>query len=239
LYFNHAFTPLKPWFAQGIGYRIVLKLRELLTRQIVRERLRAFVATYRTEECILDLGCGNSNYTKYFPNRIGIDIVSKAGISVVGDAHNLPFRANAFSMILSTEMLEHVQEPQRVIDEIQRILKPEGKLVLTTRFIFPLHDTPNDFYRFTQYGLGHLFRGWSHFEITPEAGSFETFGVLLQRMAFQCDFYVAHPVRFFLLITARLVRILSALIKVQYGNAARTMQANQILVSGWYVVAEK
>jgi SAM-dependent methyltransferase len=217
----------------------VLKLREALTRQIVRERLKTFVTTYRTDNCVLDLGCGNSNYINYFPNRIGIDIVSKAGVNVVGDAYNLPFRADTFSMILSTEMLEHVREPQRVIDEIQRILKPEGKLVLTTRFIFPLHDTPNDFYRFTQYGLGHLFRGWSRFDIAPEIGSFETFGVLLQRMAFQCDFYAARFVRFLLLLAARLIGILNLLIKAQYGNIARTTQVKQILVSGWYVVAVK
>jgi SAM-dependent methyltransferase len=214
-------------------------LRRQIVHEIVRERLDSFVATYRTNECILDLGCGNSHYTKYFPNRIAFDITKKDGVEIVGDAHHLPFRPDVFSMVLSTEMLEHVREPQRIIDEIKRVLKPGGMLVLTTRFIFPLHDTPYDFYRFTQYGLEYLFREWVQLRITPEVGSVQTLGVLLQRLAFQCEFYGSRSVRIILFLVARLVGTFGRLIKVQYGDRAQTNPVNDILVSGWYVVAKK
>jgi hypothetical protein len=105
--------------------------------------------------------------------------------------------------------------------------------------VFPLHDTPGDFYRFTRYGLAHLFSHWSTVDITPETGSWETLGVLLQRMALQCDFHAAKLVRLFLFTIARTVKSMNRLTKVQYGNVATGHKVDEILVSGWYVVAHK
>jgi hypothetical protein len=78
---------------------------------------------------------------------------------------------------MSTEVLEHALEPQRMIDEIRRALRPGGRVLLTTRFIFPLHDVPGNYYRFTNYALVHLFRDWASVSVEPEATTFETLGV--------------------------------------------------------------
>ena len=133
-----------------------MDFKKIFARKISRERLEPFIRKNLTDEKTLDLGCGNSPYSKYFPNRIGCDIERSKNVDIVGDAHELPIKDNVFHSVLATEVLEHVKNPQKVIDEVRRVLKPNGKLILTTRFIFPLHDTPNGYYRYTKYGLGYL-----------------------------------------------------------------------------------
>jgi len=54
------------------------------------------------------------------------------------------------------EVLEHVKTPDLAIKELFRTLKPDAPLILSTPFIFPIHDAPHDYYRYTRYGLAHL-----------------------------------------------------------------------------------
>jgi SAM-dependent methyltransferase len=145
-----------------IPYKLILWLLGILrsgvTKKFTRRHLERFVAYQATDEPVLDLGCASSPYAKYFPRMIALDIAKRgdSGLDVIGDAHCLPLRSGSFPMVLATELLEHVREPQQLIDEILRILEPGGRLVLTTRFVLPLHDAPHDFFRFTKYGLKHL-----------------------------------------------------------------------------------
>src|SRR3990170_8870909 len=99
-------------------------LKGALRRKIVRSRLDSFLSSHKTQEHVLDLGCGISRYLIYFPNRIGLDSSKRNGVDIVADAHHLPFVSSSFSTVLTTEMLEHVKDPQRVIDEIERVLRP-------------------------------------------------------------------------------------------------------------------
>jgi SAM-dependent methyltransferase len=155
----------------------------------------------------------------------------------VGDAHHLPFAPGSFDLIISTEMLEHTAEPQRIVDEIRRVLRPGGRLLLTTRFIFPLHDVPGDYFRFTNYGLAHLFRDWSEATVEAEATTMETMAVLLQRLAIQSEFRSSRLIRLLLFLAARLVARLGWLITRQYGNSVRSEPVPEMLVTGWHVSA--
>ncbi len=205
----------------------------------MRSHLDSFMSDHRTNECVLDLGCGDSRYSRYFPNRIGLDHSMQEGVNIVGDAHHLPFSSSSFSMILTTEMLEHVHDPQQVIDEIERVLRPGGKVILTTRFVFPIHEAPLDFYRFTKYGLAHLFRKWGEIEIRPETNPFEGIGVLFQRMAYQSDFRGSKLISYSCLLLARFVSILDVLVTRQYGDIKRKSSETEIITSGYYLVAHK
>jgi SAM-dependent methyltransferase len=215
------------------------RARASLSRQLVRERITEFLRPHATAERVLDLGCGNSPYATLFPNRLCLDLRPRPGAGVVGDAHSLPFASGCFDLIISTEMLEHTLDPQRIVDEIRRVLRPGGRVLLTTRFIFPLHDVPGDYYRFTNYALTHLFRDWSSARVDAEATSFETIGVIFHRMVIQCDFKAPRIVRLPLLLAARLMSRLDWLVTRQYGNAQRTEPVPEILVSGWHVAASK
>ena len=213
------------------------RVGKALSRPLVRDRITDFLRPYRTEARVLDLGCGNSPYAPLFPNRMCLDLRRKPGAAVVGDAHNLPFAPGSFDLILSTEMLEHTLEPQRIVDEIRRVLRPGGRLLLTTRFVFPLHDVPGDYFRFTTYGLTHLFRDWSAATVEAEATTLETMAVLLQRLAIQCEFRSSRLIRLLLFLAARLVARLGWLVTRQYGNSLRSEPVPQILVTGWHVAA--
>ncbi len=197
------------------------------------------MASHSTPEKALDLGCGTARYKNYFPNSISLDISKRKGVHIVADAHALPFSESSFSIVLSTEMLEHVKNPQKVIHEIQRVLRPGGKVLLTTRFVFPIHDAPGDFFRFTKYGLAYLFRDWKDVSIVPDTRPFETIAVLFQRMAFQSDFRGGKIVSGICLLAAQIFSRMNNIVKKQYGNYSRSVTETEILTSGYYVTAHK
>lgn len=67
---------------------------------------------------------------------------------------SLPFREGEFDAVVSDQVLEHVEgEPQRAIDEVFRVLRPNGISLHTTCFINPVHGCPNDYWRFTPDAL--------------------------------------------------------------------------------------
>ena len=106
---------------------------------------------------------------------------------VIGDAQALGIADASFPVILCTEVLEHLPEPQRAIDEMYRVLAPGGTLLLTTRFLFPIHDAPHDYFRFTKYGLRHLLRRFEILELREETDAVGTIAVLLQRLGMQAQ----------------------------------------------------
>lgn len=80
----------------------------------------------------------------------------RAIIDVFGDGYSLPFAEESFETVLCSEVLEHVSDPERILREIGRVLKPGGVVLLTVPFMAPLHQLPLDYYRFTPRGLVEL-----------------------------------------------------------------------------------
>jgi SAM-dependent methyltransferase len=76
--------------------------------------------------------------------------------TVVGSAEALPFDDEAFDVVLSTQVLEHVPDPSQVFAESVRVLKRGGRLVLTVPGVWPTHEAPHDYWRFTRHGLKRL-----------------------------------------------------------------------------------
>jgi len=215
-------------------------LSDKITEKITRKRLDIFLQKHATDEKVLEIGAKNRPYKKYFPNAWATDITKGPDINQIVDAHQLPFAASSFKTVLCTEVLEHCCDPAKVISEIHRVLKPKGKLILTTRFIFPLHDTPYDYFRFTKYGLKYLCKDFGDVEIIEEAGTMETMGVLWQRIAFQSKILFKIPIiNIFLHLLAKLTGIFSFLISEEYGDIKKSQKENNILASGYYVIAIK
>jgi SAM-dependent methyltransferase len=107
----------------------------------------------------LDLGCGNAPYRHLLVNvshYIGYDRDKLGRAGVVGNAVALPFAAQSFDSVLCTQVIEHVSEPWRVFDEIARVLRPGGRMLLSAPQAWRLHEQPHDYYRFTRYGLTYL-----------------------------------------------------------------------------------
>lgn len=110
---------------------------------------------------LLDVGCGNKPYADlfgpYVQSYIGVDSdPHHSRPDVAADVLHLPFAPATFDTILATQVLEHVPHPDHMLEELSRILKPSGHLILTAPQYWPLHEVPHDYYRFTQFGLRHL-----------------------------------------------------------------------------------
>lgn len=134
---------------------------------------------------LLDLGCGNRPYRPWLTrisHYVPYDLdVGGSTPDVVGHAEILPFATNSFDSVLCTQVLEHVSEPWQTIEEIARVLRPGGKLLLSTPQAEQLHEPPYDFYRYTRYGLEHLFRraGLRLLSLQPQGGTWLLVGQIL------------------------------------------------------------
>ncbi|HOZ36492.1 MAG TPA: class I SAM-dependent methyltransferase [bacterium] len=211
----------------------------MLNRKITRVRLKEFIKSQSSQDKTLEIGCGDRYYDEFFPNKISIDFDPDRHPDLVADAHHLPFADNEFSVVLCAEVLEHLSDPPQAIAEMRRVLKPGGKLILTTRFIFPIHDAPGDYYRFTEYGLRQLFKDWQLSTLTPETTDLSTVAVILQRLIYQADYRANKLVKLFLFVLMKLFLFSAGLKKQFYGNIEKTKPASHILASGYYLVAIK
>jgi len=142
------FTPLHPqWFAHRYE------------RQ--RYRIAGQVATGRT----LDIGCGRQNLRPYLNRECSYTSLDApatgeklygAQPDVFGDARELPFRDRQFDTVILLEVLEHLEHPETALQEARRLVKAGGTLIVSTPFLYPVHDAPWDFQRWTLYGLRRL-----------------------------------------------------------------------------------
>lgn len=216
-----------------------MNLHQKLTNKITRERLKTFIKEQANDAYTLDLGCANSPYSVFFKNRLGFDIQPGPGVDVVGDAHELPFGEKQFEQILCTEVLEHLHSPERAITEMYRVLKPGGALILTTRFVFPIHDAPHDYFRFTKYGLQYLFRDWEIIELKAEVTTMETIAVLFQRIGFQTKLRANVVSKIIVFLLAKIIGALNWLIVKEYGDIRKSQEEHAIMTSGYYLIARK
>jgi SAM-dependent methyltransferase len=116
---------------------------------------------------MLDVGCGDKPYEKFFRPYVSeyVGIEHEATYSstqsagrrgrpdLVYDGRTLPFENASFDTVMSVQVLEHTPEPQRLVDEMSRVLRAHGTLILTAPFSFRLHEEPHDYFRYSPHGL--------------------------------------------------------------------------------------
>jgi SAM-dependent methyltransferase len=115
---------------------------------------------------MIDIGCGTKpwqgTFAPHVDEHIGVDheatVHGLSRVDVIADAYSTPFDDCAVDTILMTEVLEHLETPERAFAECRRLLRPGGHLIATTPFSWPLHEEPRDFFRYSPYGLRHLTR---------------------------------------------------------------------------------
>lgn len=211
-----------------------------LTAKITRPRQEAFIASYASDGLTLDIGSGNTPYAAHFPNRKTLDTRERPGcpIDFIGDAHDLHMIPDAsFDVVLCTEVLEHLHSPHLAIAEFARVLRPGGLLLLTTRFVFPLHEAPVDYFRYTKYGLRHLLRSFELLELREEASSMETLAVLYQRIGFQCTTLWWRPLKVCWFLLAKLTLLARGALTAEYADIHGSARETNILCSGYFVAA--
>lgn len=109
---------------------------------------------------VLDVGCGQRPYQSYFQHvkrMRGCDFNAERGpVDFACPADQIPLPDQSLDGILCTEVLEHVPDPLAVCREFHRVLRPGGKVLLSTPMYWPGHEEPYDFYRYPEFGLRRL-----------------------------------------------------------------------------------
>lgn len=135
----------------------------------VREYLRVVKAQRAlVRGRVLDIGSGDRFFERLFAGcytrYVGLEFPSTGALvpggnapDVAGDGCHLPFGPETFDTVLLFEVLEHCPEPAQMLDQARAVLKHNGTLIATVPLTIPEHLAPHDYYRYTQYGLRHLF----------------------------------------------------------------------------------
>jgi len=212
-----------------------------LAKKISRECSDRAVAPYASEEKTLEVGAyGRPSYGCFFPNRIGIDVREGPGVDRVASVYQLPFSDNEFQIVLCMSVLEHLEEPYRAVAEMHRVLKPGGRIIVSVPFLFPIHDAPGDYWRFTKYGLKHLFReGWDIKEVKAEADAQDSMAVLLQRLAYQGRYRFDKLAKFKLFLSARILKALPRVWRGMYGDIHKKQREDDAFASAFFLVAKR
>ncbi len=136
---------------------------------------------------VLDLGAGSAKYRDIIKKGAGeyiaFDIVPGPNIDVTGDIFDMPFEDGQFDVVVSTQVLEHVEKPWVMAKEIGRILKKGGVCIITAPFMVPYHPDPSDYFRYSKEGLEFLFKN-EGFEIIESGYYGKIFTVLSEMIRF-------------------------------------------------------
>lgn len=127
-------------------------------RYLLRKQIKKY--SHYIDGIVLDAGSGDGERYKNlfkFDKYVTLDIDSSHGADIVGSIENIPFESESFDSIISTQVLEHVKNPQKAANEFYRVLKPGGHCLVTVPQLNELHEEPNDYFRFTKFGLKEIF----------------------------------------------------------------------------------
>lgn len=133
---------------------------------------------------MIDLGCGESPYQTYFmqfiDRYVGVDWEGSNHTTketVLADLNELiPLDNDIADTIVSFSVIEHLYNPQQMLNEAYRILKPNGHIILQSPWQWWVHEAPHDYFRYSPYALKYMFEqaGFKNIMITPQAGFFTT-----------------------------------------------------------------
>lgn len=178
-YDSHAFAQAQE-AAHSRLYPSLLAANYLVLRQR-RVRMREFFLRQSIIGKVLDVGAQYCPYYPLFKDRCesytSMDTVETPIVDVVCDAEEMPLE-DSYDLVLCTQVLEHCKNPQKIVDECHRVLKPGGTLIVTVPSIFPVHGYPADYWRFMPDGLRHLLRAFSHVEVFGEPDFAESLAIV-------------------------------------------------------------
>lgn len=155
--------------------------KEKKNRQFYDEKIREIAKSSK----VIDVGGATpfqKNMAKYKPLFEGVDYKTMDYSpafkpDIVGDIHHMPFADAEIEAIVCNAVLEHVHDPIRAVEEIHRVLKPGGKVLLWIPFLYPYHSHSSeygDYWRFSSDAIEYMFRNFSKLEFVESKGYFKT-----------------------------------------------------------------
>ncbi|MFV8378257.1 class I SAM-dependent methyltransferase [Flavobacterium sp. LB3R33] len=136
---------------------------------------------------LLDIGCGNKPYeiwcSEFVAEYVGCDIIQSSAnkVDVLSPANSIPLESSSFNTVLSTQVIEHVEDHQGLVNEAYRLLRKDGYFILSGPLYWNLHEEPYDFFRFTKYGFNHVLEkaGFEVCEVNANGGAWATLGQVI------------------------------------------------------------
>lgn len=177
---EHFFRPR--WYSVFINPYFINRYR--LYRAVER-----FAAQTPANAHILDVGCGIKPYRSLFQSQhyTGIDIAGGGHhdeaktADALYDGLTIPYPDHSFDTLLCTQVLEHAHDPEQLVTECARVLRPGSRAFFSMPFTYPEHEVPYDFRRFTRFEHERLFKknGFTKVVIAQTTGFAGTFAQLL------------------------------------------------------------
>lgn len=166
-----------------------VKLSKLLSRKGLYPFLEREFGKISAGAKVLNVGAGGDigkvlrqHAARQSFQVISLDIDAQRRPDIVGDLCSHDFQGARFDAVVMAETLEHIHSPHLALENVHRILREDGRLILTTPFIFPIHDRPHDYYRYTRYGLAYLLRQFRDVSIAERNSWTEAIDVLSVRL---------------------------------------------------------
>jgi len=176
-------------------FELFIKLSKKFSRKGLYIFLKKEFSKIETHKKVLLIGSGGeinrildnyANKNLFFTQSF--DISDKRNPDILGDICKYNFKNNKYDYVVISEVLEHTHSPHLAIKNINNILNTNGKIILTVPFIFPIHDLPYDYYRFTKYGLEFLFKEFDDVVITERNTWIEAINVLFIRLIMEKNY---------------------------------------------------
>lgn len=131
----------------------------------ILRRARLDIESLEYAGVVVDLGCGTASYADFIESKgatyIGVDWPQSAHMRSrpIAEADlrgSVPLEDGCADIVTGFQVLEHIPNPENFVSECHRLLRPGGRLYLTTPFMWHIHEAPADYYRYTKYGLEYL-----------------------------------------------------------------------------------
>lgn len=171
---SEGLRPLANRLVVGTLGNLTFRLRLLLDLQLrtIYQELQPWALQVRGR--LLDVGCGESPYRSLFGRDVtyqGVDVELAKEFGYRNpevetfNGTQLPFPDAHFDAVLCTEVLEHSPQYQELVNEIYRVLKPDGSAFVTVPWSARFHYIPHDYYRYTPSALQKIFGEFTVVEI--------------------------------------------------------------------------
>jgi SAM-dependent methyltransferase len=136
---------------------------------------------------VLDVGAGDAPYRELFAAQHYVTLDHEEtphnrDVDLIGSANAIPTDSDRFDAIVCTQVLEHVPDPQLVLQEFHRVLRSGGRLIATVPFAWEEHELPHDYFRYTRPGIEYLLSaaGFEQLEVRPRTDCFTTLAQLIR-----------------------------------------------------------
>lgn len=152
--------------------------------------LKMFDKYLKKSDTLYDIGCGTKYFAKHTKDKvtdhIGVDLdegfYDKSHIDIIGSAYDVPVADGVADVVLSSQVMEHLDRPEDAVKETARLLKKGGYFICSFPFMYPIHAAPHDYQRLTEFAMNKYLKdhGFEVVEMHRVGGFWFIVGIYFQ-----------------------------------------------------------